>query len=309
MAGANSNSAQKTFAARFSNTHTGTGSINYGIYSQASGGGTNVGGQFVGTTGTDFPGAILKAYTDSIEGVYIGYNTASSYGYMGAAKEGVSYSNFELCPGGGFLGIGIVPSSSWRTRVAGNVRVGSGTGTFAITPDLGVDVNGQVFFEVRNSTAGIESYITNTTSAGITGSFQGTVTNHALVFSTNSLNQGILTNAGLMGIGELTPTATLQLKGQDQQASSAPLKFTYKSLATTAASGTGALATLTFATQSAPPFKVGSKITVTGVTPAGYNSANVTVNACTVSTVVFGNVTTGAQTVAGTITQGDVLVI
>lgn len=71
-------------------------------------------------------------------------------------------------------------------------------------------------------------------------------------------------------------------------------------LATTAASGTGTIATLTFATQTVPPFPVGSAITVAGVTPSGYNGTY-TVTACTTTTVSYANATTGVQTVAGTI--------
>ena len=71
-------------------------------------------------------------------------------------------------------------------------------------------------------------------------------------------------------------------------------------LATTAASGTGSTATLTFATRSIAPFTVGQSITVSGVTPSGYNGTY-TVTACTTSSVSFASSTTGSQTVSGTI--------
>ena len=73
-------------------------------------------------------------------------------------------------------------------------------------------------------------------------------------------------------------------------------------LATTAASGDGTTATLTFAAQTAAPFIVGTRITVAGVTPTGYNTTTGIVTACTTTTVSYTNATTGAQTVAGTIT-------
>lgn len=73
------------------------------------------------------------------------------------------------------------------------------------------------------------------------------------------------------------------------------------SLTTTAASGTGSVATLTFGTRSFPPFTVGQSITVTGMTPSGYNGTY-TVTACTNTIVSYASTTTGAQTVAGTIT-------
>jgi len=72
------------------------------------------------------------------------------------------------------------------------------------------------------------------------------------------------------------------------------------SLITTGASGTGSIATLTFATQSIVPFTIGESITISGVTPSGYNGTY-TVTNCTTSSVSFANTTTGSQTVAGTI--------
>jgi hypothetical protein len=72
------------------------------------------------------------------------------------------------------------------------------------------------------------------------------------------------------------------------------------SLATTGSSGTGSVATLTFASRPRPPFIVGESITVTGVTPTGYNGTY-TVTACTTTSVSYASTTTGSQTVAGTI--------
>lgn len=74
------------------------------------------------------------------------------------------------------------------------------------------------------------------------------------------------------------------------------------SLATTAAAGSSGTATLTFASQSSPPFPIGSKIFVSGVTPAGYNGSY-TVTACTITTVSYSSGATGSQTVAGTISS------
>lgn len=72
------------------------------------------------------------------------------------------------------------------------------------------------------------------------------------------------------------------------------------SLATTGASGTGSVATLTFNPRPSAPFGVGQSITVAGVTPSGYNGTY-TVTACTTTSVSYANTTTGSQTVAGTV--------
>ena len=83
-----------------------------------------------------------------------------------------------------------------------------------------------------------------------------------------------------------------------------------RSFVTTAASGTGTTATLTFATQATPPFTVGSRIIVSGVTPLAYNSTvdpitgentGFVVTGCTTSTVSYASTATGSQTVAGVV--------
>ena len=55
-------------------------------------------------------------------------------------------------------------------------------------------------------------------------------------------------------------------------------------IATLTATSAGGTATLTFASQTIPPFPVGSAITVAGVVPAGYNGV-FTVTACTATSV------------------------
>ena len=69
-------------------------------------------------------------------------------------------------------------------------------------------------------------------------------------------------------------------------------------IATTGASGTGATATITHALSVT--FTVGSTIVIAGMTPAGYNGTH-TVTASSAGSVSFASATTGAQTVAGTI--------
>jgi hypothetical protein len=76
-------------------------------------------------------------------------------------------------------------------------------------------------------------------------------------------------------------------------------------LATTATTGSGSVATISFATQTTIPFQVGQLITVNGVTPVGYNG-QYTVTAATVSSVSYANATSAVQTVAGTISSGTV---
>ena len=71
-------------------------------------------------------------------------------------------------------------------------------------------------------------------------------------------------------------------------------------LITTAATGNGSTATITFDEQVIPPFAVGASIEVKLVIPAGYQGTYV-VTGCTTTTVSFANTTTQNQTVAGTV--------
>jgi hypothetical protein len=70
----------------------------------------------------------------------------------------------------------------------------------------------------------------------------------------------------------------------------------------TGASGTGSVATITFAAQVVQPFLVGSSITVAGITTSasGYN-ATATVTACTTTSVSYSNATNASYTSGGTI--------
>lgn len=73
--------------------------------------------------------------------------------------------------------------------------------------------------------------------------------------------------------------------------------------AITAASGTGTTATLTVA--SSMGLSVGQWIKVSGVTPTGYNGTYQITAVPAVNQVSYSNATTGAQTVAGTVSHGS----
>ena len=76
-------------------------------------------------------------------------------------------------------------------------------------------------------------------------------------------------------------------------------------LTTTAASGTGSVATITFSGGTTVP--VGATVVIINVTPTGYNGAY-TVTASSAGSISYASATTGAQTVAGQIipTSGTV---
>ena len=80
-------------------------------------------------------------------------------------------------------------------------------------------------------------------------------------------------------------------------------------IATTAASGSGTIATLTFAAQTVAPYSVGSTILVSGVTPVTYNTpaSGAQVLSCSTTQVTYLSSGTGSQTVAGNITSLTIL--
>ena len=154
--------------------------------------------------------------------------------------------------------------------------------SFYYTQQIFIATSGQTVFSVTRAAGYISGQcwvmknglILNTTEYTDTGGSTGTVT----------LSVGA-TTGDIITITSFKSTSTL-------------------SLTTTGASGTGSVATLTFATRPKAPFIVGESITVSGITPTGYNGTY-TVTACTTTSVSYANTTTGAQTVAGAIAYAN----
>jgi hypothetical protein len=95
---------------------------------------------------------------------------------------------------------------------------------------------------------------------------------------------------GNVGVGITTPLAKLDIA-----------ETWNSNIAVTGASGTGSVATITFATQSAV-IPVGSTIVVASVNPAGYNGTFV-VTASSVTSVSYANATTTTYVSSGTVQQ------
>jgi hypothetical protein len=120
----------------------------------------------------------------------------------------------------------------------------------------------------------------------------------------NITTSGSLSVTGNANVGNISGgafTATL-FTGNGAQITGVNILNTNLSLVTTAATGTGSVATLTFATQAYPPFAPGQTITVTGIIPTEYRVTDAVVISCTTSTVTYSSAATGSQTTAGVIT-------
>jgi len=83
-----------------------------------------------------------------------------------------------------------------------------------------------------------------------------------------------------------------------------PTFATSSGIATTGASGSAGTATITYS--GTYVFPVGTYVTVSGVTPTGYNGTYL-VTASAAGTVSYANATTGSQTVAGTVKNNGFL--
>jgi len=145
--------------------------------------------------------------------------------------------------------------------------------------------------------------VTFTTTGGtfqtidLTG-FTGTVA-HSSIFCLGDyvIPAGVTENSTANAI-QFVGTAATQKITTSSNVMNFPISIG-RALTTTAATGDGTTATITFASTGYYPI-VGQTITVSGVVPAGYNGT-FTVTASSATSVSYLNTTTAAQTTAGTV--------
>lgn len=276
--------------------------------------------QFAATTSAQLAGVISDetgsgvlvfgtspTFTTSIDSgatfAAFGSSTALTLGYNSTASSTTNISNGAAASGSTkTINIGTAGASGSVT----NINIGSATAgavgntvinsTSAIIPgNLSVGAN-------ILATTGPITNLSTIPATGGSGYMNGTHTNVALTGGTGA---GVL--ATVVVATGVVSSITYTWGGHRYSVGDVlTVPSLATTLATTAASGTGTTATLTFAAQAAAPFEVGSQIIVAGVTPTGYNGT-FTVTACTTTTVSYANATTGAQTVAGTVKMGTPL--
>ena len=154
---------------------------------------------------------------------------------------------------------------------------------------IAIGTNQKYYIEAGGS-GGTFNDITPTTTGTLTNPFATTSGSKVVtVLDSTSITLGTFVNFSSTTVGGVTINGLYEIINYP----------TLPTLATTAASGAAGTATISFAAQAfAVP--AGSKVTISGVTPTGYNGTY-TVTASTTSSVSFANATTGAQTIAGTI--------
>jgi len=217
----------------------------------------------------------------------------------------------------GFTGTLAFGTNSIETTVTGSNTAYTGASTFSVTGTplirlTGVGTAGQTR-AINPLTTTEANSISFTISAGADNINTGTLQVYKNLTFTSGFT-GVLTAQDRVIFGDLTLssgmtssstsgiTTLMSTSGSQQLTTNASLVdfniSTGQALTTTAATGNGTTATLTFGAQSVIPFSVGSTVNVINVVPAGYNGTY-TVTACTTTTVSYANATTGAQTTAG----------
>jgi hypothetical protein len=131
-----------------------------------------------------------------------------------------------------------------------------------------------------SSITAAETFLVNGTVITVPASTSNTVTGIA----------NAITAAGLVGVYAGNVGGQLSIYADETAAGS--------TLAVTGASGDGTTATLTFATQASAPYAIGSKISVSNITPSGYNGYY-TVTACTTTSVSYAATITTSYTSGG----------
>jgi hypothetical protein len=201
----------------------------------------------------------------------------------------------------GASGTGSTATLTFTAQTDPPFPIGSTITVAGITP---TGYNGT--FTVTACTTTSVSY---TSSATGVLSVQGTVRSSGTgLILAGAANVGSLfTNGGNIsaGNGNITGgifTATL-FSGNGASITGINMFNTGMSVVVTATAGTGSIATLSFDTQSYPPFSVGQQITVSGLVPSGYNGIH-TVLSCTTTQVTFSSSTTGSMSTSGTIVGG-----
>jgi hypothetical protein len=287
-------------------------------------------------TGTAYTFTISQAATTTA-GVTLSFYTP--HGVVVGGGNNQATGSYSFIGGGGDAGTAANRNSTaadWSTvaggrsnTIAANANysfIGGGNTNSIAAAGINATIGGGNGNQANQFSSTVSGGQANTASGsysaimgGYLGTTRGIAGNHVFSACTAPIAfVGGASQAGLLVLGRQTTDATATVLASDGNAASTTNQiilpndsaYYFKgsvistarfALATTATAGAAGTATITFAAQTVAPFVVGQTIVVAGVTPTGYNGTY-TVTACTTTTVQYANATTGAQTVAGTIT-------
>ena len=132
------------------------------------------------------------------------------------------------------------------------------------------------------------NFVAGTITAALTGN-ASTATKWFTARNLSLTGDATATLSSVDGSGDVSAALTL-----------ANVNSNVNSLAITAASGNGTTVTLTYATQASNPYTIGQQVTVTGVTPSGYNGTY-TVTSVSTTQVQFASSYTTSYVNGGTV--------
>jgi hypothetical protein len=232
------------------------------------------------TWNATFSKSVLAGSTIYVVGMWP--NFASTYPSMGCTDSGGAnvYTQLDRIDDLVSKNNGIQGTQSMGHWYRANVAAGSYTINMAPSSPTSEDWVSFTIFEV--------AYLNAPTSP---------VVGHAI-----SISSSVAPGTNVVSLGISPSAAGLMISVTFDDVSYAPttvpLPGAPQAIATTAASGTGTTATVTFGGGLTVP--VGATVIIAGVTPAGYNGTY-TVTASSAGSVSFASTTTGSQSVAGTI--------
>ena len=248
---------------------------------------------YTASTGTTVVLAAAASSGDIIEVIALNVGTFTSGGYTRTTYTGTAgQTSFTASYTPGYVEVflnGVLLDPTDYTATSGTAIV-LGTGTAAGDT---VDI---VALNIGGFTGGVT--VTGTPTSGQLTSWTGSSSIQGVASSSVDGNLN-LTIGGNLSMSSSFLRNRL-INGNMYVAQRLPA-----AVATTAASGTGSVATVTFS--GGVTVAVGATVIITGMTPTGYNGTY-TVTASSAGSVSFASTTTGAQTVAGQITYTSVTV-
>lgn len=274
-----------------------------------------------GATNTAVGVEALKNNTNASSNTAVGYQAAKT-STTASGITAVGSGSLSANTGSNNTAIG---TNSLLANTTGNQNFAGGYGSLTAN-QTGTQCTAAGFNSLAQSTASDNTAFGRTGGYSITSGSKNTFLGSLAGYSDGTISTTNVTNSTGIGYGaEVTQNNSMILGGLDAQGfaqrvginTTAPsgwldlpvskfsagfpsIKIDYPVITTTGASGTGSTAIITFASQSRQPFVVNDSITITGVTPSGYNGTY-KVTAATSTSVSYSNSTTGSQTVAGNI--------
>lgn len=279
-----------------------------------------------GTSGATFDSAMWNAQTPALSAVAANITSIPKASITGTAvtQADTGTVTSTMIADGTILNADINASAAIAaTKISGTAAVlgsanaftvGGHTITNAVASVIPLTVSGATgqsvnLFEVFNGSSVSVLRVRNSGNFGIGGLITGVnvgINNDVIGAGTVAMiiRGAASQTADLLQLQSSTPT-TLGGRNANAQIYSGSTSTINSGVggATTAASGNGTTATLTMTT--ATNLAVGDLIVVAGVTPTGYNTTGAVVTAVSNTspfTVSYANATSGAQTVAGTVT-------